>query len=137
MSNKSAIELLREAIASALGSLSFPYHDIPTAAANNYITISNIRARETTAQTWFSFDFYVTVEILALFYKAGNRADAYAVATEVKEVIRPSITGAIQVPGYDVAGCWIDDEYEELVSDGAGKNHRIVLTYFFTLISQE
>jgi len=136
MAAPDAIANLRAAIYTALnGVITYPVYHIPPSSAGDHVVIDSIRSHETTAQTWRSFEAYVTLQIISQYQKTGNRTDGYAEAEAIKQALRPTVTGAITVTGYDVAGCWEDDRYEDLASEGPGKYHRVTLIYFYNLIA--
>lgn len=126
----------RTALYNALnGNVTYTVYHIPPSSADSYVVISDISEREQPNQTWREYDIYATIEIVTQFQKTGNRDNGLAVSKKIDDILRPTLTGSISFTGYNIAGCWLDDQYENLSNENAGKYHRIVMSYYFKVIA--
>lgn len=122
---------IRQAFYTALsGNVTDPVVSVPTAGATDYVLIDAIRVFEDTAQTNFVYDCNITLEVVKKFHKTGNKTESAAIALLIDNIIRPSVTGHITIPGWYVAGIWLDssDEFVDVIE--GNKVIRLGMNYF-------
>ena len=129
---------LRSALYTALsGNVGLTVYSWPPTTAGDYVLIGDIRISELTYQTKEIFECYASIEVITkqqlLNNMVGTKTTAATTAALVDAKMRPTVTTFLPVTGYTVAGCYLDDQSEDLSVESDTAIFRMQMNYFIRL----
>ena len=132
------VDSIRQAVYNALnGNVGLTVYSWPSKTATDYVLIGDIFIREITAQTRDVFEASVTIETITRTIvrddTRGTKKTAATAAALVDAKMRPGVITFLSVTGYTVAGCYLDDQSEDLSLESDEAIFRISQTYFLRL----
>jgi hypothetical protein len=127
-------ETLRQAYYDALnGNISRDVYSTVPESKDNYVLVGDILIREDSAQSFPVYDTYTTIEIVTRLFKRGGMESDEEIATEIDSIIRPTVTGFLTIPGWEIIAGWLEESDQFTEDLPQGKINRITMEYYIKI----